>query len=301
MDVAENSLIPATSGVGGYVPRANVSDEFGNLFATSESQGAEDFAFTGSSLDGSLADAASTCSDWTSSDAGDGNTVSLATSYRGYGGLASAAWTCDQSLRLVCLEKGAHGPPLSKRRPSSARMAFVTSSTGAGDFSTWPDGGGATSVDAADKVCRAHAARASLPQPETYKAWLSTSMQGAIDRFVFDGPWYRVDGVRVAQSLVDLADGVIEAPMQLDENAEPLAAGQGAWSGTFSDGSATSFTCADWTASNNSNFGFLGSSFASDTNWSYISSLPFAFSCEQAFHVYCFSDSDSIFEEGFDP
>ena len=285
---------------GGYVPRAIKSDEFGQIFSASGPTGAADYAYTGSALDGSLPDGASTCVDWTSSAVDENNNVVLATTYRGYGGLASAAWTCDQSLRLVCLEKGTYGPPLPKRRPPSARMAFVTSTTGPGGFSTWPDADGATSVDAADNVCRAHATRASLPQPQTYKAWLSTSTQDAIGRFVFDGPWYRVDGVRIAESPSDLTDGVLDAPLQLDENAQSLASGQAVWSGTFSNGSAASFTCSDWTVADNTSFGFLGTSFASDTNWSYNSIFPAAFSCDEPFHLYCLSDSDSLFMDGFE-
>lgn len=301
MDVAQNVLVGVDAAEGGYMPRAIVSDEFGSDFAVSPQTGAMDYAFTGSALDGSWPAGTATCSDWSSGVFNEADSVSLAISYRGYGALGGAAWTCDQQLRLLCLEKGSHGPALVKTRPPNARIAFITSTAGPGDFSTWPDGAGAKSVEAADLVCNAHAERAALPQPSAYKAWLSTASRGAIDRFVVDGPLYRPDGVLVARWLADLADGVLEAPIQLDENAVPLQSGQAAWSGTSSDGSPMTYTCTNWTVSDASSFGYVGASATSDTNWSFISYVPLAFSCQGPFHVYCLSDADSLFLSGFDP
>jgi hypothetical protein len=290
MDVAENATGDGSEG--GYVPRHILYDEFGTaLDPTNESA---DFAFTATLTDGS-ADAANTCSDWTSA-SGD---VGLGNPFYGFGNIAGGSWTCDQSLRLICLEKGHHGPPLARSRPPSARVAFTTSSAGAGDLSSWPDAGGAVSLDAADNICRAHAARAGLALPDSFKAWLSTSSVDAIDRFVNDGVWYRVDGVRLTGSIAGLFNGLLESPPQLDENGHVAFATDSVWTGTNPDGRSGGSTCADWTAGTDQSFGGIGQGLATTGLWTEI--VFFHPGCSDPFpHLYCFGDNDSLFMASFE-
>ena len=290
MDVAENATGDGSEG--GYVPRHILYDEFGTaLDPTNESA---DLAFTATLTDGS-ADAANTCSDWTSV-TGD---VKLGNPFYGFGNIYGAAWTCDQPLRLICLEKGQHGPPLTRSRPPSARVAFVTSSVGNGDLSSWPDASGAVSLEADDNICRAHAEQAGLALPETFKAWLSTSTFDAIDRFVNDGVWYRVDGVRLTGSITGLVNGLLESPPQLDENGHVTLAVDTVWTGTGTDGRSTGNTCADWSEGTDNAFGSLGQDLAATGVWTKLAF--FAPGCSDPFpHLYCFGDNDSLFLADFD-
>jgi len=290
MDVAESATGNGTEA--GYVPRHILYDEFGT--ALEPANESADLAFTATLTDGS-ADAANTCSDWT---AANGN-VGIGNPFYGFGNIAAGSWTCDQTLRLICLEKGQHGPALAHARPPSARVAFVTSSVGNGGLSSWPGAGGATSLDAADNICRAHAAQAGLELPETFKAWLSTSTVDAIDRIVNDGVWYRVDGVRFAGSIAGLVNGLRESPLQIDENGHATQPTDTVWTGTDTSGHSTGFTCADWTSGVDSAFGSLGQELAADGLWTELQF--FAPGCSDPFpHLYCLGDNDSLFLDDFD-
>jgi hypothetical protein len=207
MDVAENA-IGTPPDDGGYVPRPIMFDEFGNLVPDTN----VDIAFTATGVDGRWEGLGDACAGWTSDDASD--FVAAASAYYGYSNVDIGGTLCDRTNRLVCLEKGRDGTALTRRRPPSARIAFVTSSTGSGDLSTWPDAGGATSLAAGDAICRAHASRAQLPLADTYKAWLSTTSVDAVARFANDGPFYRVDGVLAIASVDRLAASHLDAPVQ---------------------------------------------------------------------------------------
>ncbi|HKE49695.1 MAG TPA: hypothetical protein VKB52_16635 [Rhodanobacteraceae bacterium] len=290
MDVAQNAVGDGTQG--GYVPRHILYDELGTaLDPTNESA---DLAFTATTTDGT-GDAANTCGDWTSA-SGD---VGLGNPFYGFGNIAGGSWTCDQSLRLICMEKGQHGPPLPRAHPPSARVVFTTSSAGSGDLSSWADAGGATSLDAADNICRAHAARAGLALPDSFKAWLSTSSVDAIDRIVNDGVWYRVDGVRFAGSIAGLVNGLLEAPPQLDENGRVAFATDSVWTGTTPDGRSSGSTCTDWNDGTDTSFGGVGQDLAVDSLWTKVAF--FNPGCSDPFpHLYCLADNDSLFRGDFD-
>jgi len=290
LDVAQN--FTGDDSTPGYVPRHILYDELGNaLDPTDESTS---FAFTATRADGSL-DGNGTCADW-SSENGD---IALASPFYGFGFLGGTAWTCDQTLHLVCMEKGVHGPALTRSKAPSARVVFVTSSTGSGDLSSWPDAGAATSTSAGDAICSAHAARAGLSMPETFKAWLSTSAGDAIDRFANDGTWFRTDGVRFSGSIAGLVSGLRESPPQLDENGAILRTVESTWTGTGADGRSTGNTCLDWTSADNSAFGAIGQSLAANSLWTKTAFLNPG--CASGlYHLYCFGDNDSLFLANFD-
>ena len=294
MDVAQNSL-PAYPDVG-YVPRAIVYDEFG--IALPDGTFDESLAFTGTNLDGTFGGAS--CGDWSNDQ--DPDQVVLGSAYLGFGNLVASFWNCNATEHLICAEKGRHGPALPRARPANARMAFFTSSSGTADLSTWADAGGATSLDAADNICRASASRASLPLPQSYRAWLSTSQVDAPSRFEFDGPLYRVDGVRVVASMSDLSVGLLEAPMQLDESGTfgPIFF-EDVWTGTRADGHADAHTCVDWTSSTDPFGGEFGQTYAADFGWTQFYIDEYRAGCGSPnWHLYCVGDNDSLFLQGFE-
>ena len=291
MDVSQNSqLFPPDAG---YVPRHILYDEFGTPLSSDPLQAG--FAYAGTMPNGVLINPTEVCSDWTSTD---GDDASLGTAFAGYGGIWYADWNCAQALRLICLEKGAHGGPLLRARPHTARAAFVTSSNGVGDLSSWPDANGASGAEAGDNICRAHAARGGLPLAETFKAWLATSASYAQARFQFDGPWYRTDDVRVAGALQDLVSGKPEAPMQMDEMGRPVLP-LPVWTGTQGNSSLFGQTCSDWTDGTNSSFGFFGDTSLAFSPWN-SSYFGDAIGCAYSMALYCFGDNDSIYLDGFE-
>jgi hypothetical protein len=107
-----------------------------------------------------------------------------------------------------------HGAMIANRYKN---IVFVTSVTGTGDLSSWPDAGGKTGLEAADAVCQALADDAQLPG--TFKAWLSDATTSASQRLVHSSvPYVRVDGVQVADSWEDLTDGILDAPLSVTED-----------------------------------------------------------------------------------
>ena len=59
------------------------------------------------------------------------------------------------------------------------RRVFATSVTGTGNLGSWPDAGAATGIAAGDAICRARATAASLPNANTFRAWLSSASTDA--------------------------------------------------------------------------------------------------------------------------
>lgn len=278
----------------GYQPRHILFDEFGAAIPLAAANARTDLAFTGSETNGAYDGGVGVCSNWTSS-IGDST---LGSAYYGFTGFSDIGADCATPRRLICLQRGNHGAALSRRAPATARRAFTTSSQGSGNLSTWAEAQGATGLAAGDAICRAHAAYAGLPLAQTYKAWLSTAAADARARFIFTGPWYRTDGVRVAGSMASLLSGVIEAPLQIDEFGQPMAF-EGVWTGSTVTGSRTPLTCANWTSDSNEDGGKDGTIAAADGHWG---SDPLGgIGCSESEHLYCFADNDSLFMEGFDP
>jgi len=117
------------------------------------------------------------------------------------------------------------------------RIAFVTSTSGLTDLSTWDEAGGATGLAAADTICRVRAASAGLKSPENFVAWISSSEDDAYCRIhglsgkkdemcgqaelpVAAGPWVRTDGYPFAPEISRLLspESLVFAPLVLDEN-----------------------------------------------------------------------------------
>lgn len=291
LDVAENAMLPLPQI--GYVPLHVLYDETGTALDGSSLFGSA--AFNTTSPDGALMLSGTTCGDWTS--AATGSDVMLKNAYRAFENRPAIYTHCNEAARLVCVQRGPHGPALPRHLPSTARIAFVTSTVGKGDLSTWAAANGAVGPEGGDTICRSTAAAAGLPLADTYKAWLATAAGGAPARFVNDGPWYRTDGARVASSIADLADGTIDAPLQFDEAGRQLPIGF-AWTGTNAFGDPGAGNCGDWRVPGaRATFGYLSSA---DAFWSQFMDGP-TVPCSEEAHLFCFGDNDSVFLSGFEP
>ncbi len=278
----------------GYIPRHVLFDESGSPVANDDV--IEHLAFTGTSNDGRAV--SDTCSDWTN--AGTGAWTYAMSAYLAGSGQGHYSASCGISFRLACAAKGAHGQALRRVAPASDRVAFVTSTLGRGNLGSWIDAAGASGLAAGDAICRAHAARGGLARAASFKAWLSTSNTHAKDRFEWEGPWYRPDGVRIAVSMPDLLDGEIEAPLQIDEAGKPTGYSV-VWTGTTPAGEyqATPVTdsCNDWTSASSGNGAARGLPISAMSDWT--ADVTSSAGCSSNLRLFCFADNDSLFVSGF--
>ncbi len=115
---------------------------------------------------------------------------------------------------------------------------FITSSFHQGNFG---------SLAGADAICDARAQEAGLLPAQGYKAWLSTTTVDAITR-LDDQRFTLVDGRDVAQTLVDLTDGLLMAPIELTEQGAVLH--NPVWTSTLESGTLTpgNVNCNDWSS-----------------------------------------------------
>jgi hypothetical protein len=275
----------------GEVYTAASLDEFGHLRPHDDR-----VYFTNTSSVGTLNYVDSTCHDWTSAD--DSQYVRVGTGDR-----TTFDWTshhnrgCDDNLPLLCLQVGA-GPDLPALEISGA-VVFQTSAQGTGDLASWDEAGGHSGITAADAICRSLATSAGLYRPNSFKAWISNATFAAPDRFTYDGRWVRVDGVPIAESLRDLTDGAIFAPINVTETGRytyPISV----WTATTQYGYKHSNNCANWTSGDRPDVGVGGVNAEWTGRWSGRSgdSGPYCFVPEA---LYCFAqDSESVFFDDFE-
>lgn len=204
--------------------------------------------------------------------------------------------------------------------PASAvtRRAFVTSVTGTGNLSSWPGATGATVLDMGDSICRARATAAGLPNPTTYRAWLSTAqtdafchVQGLTGQKATGcgggalpgaGPWYLRNGVTPFTADLDTLTGpakVIYRPVIFDETgAEPDFATSPIWTGTDADGVFSADNCFGWTNASAGILGTIGRSQSSAFSWTGGAS----WNCNVAQHLLCLEPGASQpFDLGWSP
>jgi hypothetical protein len=213
------------------------------------------------------------------------------------------AWTnstdgsaCGSPHHLMCLQKGST-PALSGYSRFGRREAFVTSTDLTGNL------GG---IAAADGVCQSLAAAANLHQPESFKALITSVASGVnvIDRFDFDGAWYRRDGLPFAFSKVELVSGKVTLPLNVTETGEYLGFSL-ALTGAHVDGSASGLDCSDWTSAQPG----LGSgalvNFVKFAGPDWLSNADIACAGAQLpgdwpSKLLCLSDSDALFHAEFE-
>jgi hypothetical protein len=171
----------------------------------------------------------------------------------------------------------------------------VTSLLGTADLGSWPDAGGKTGVAAADAICQARAAAGSLENPSTFKAWISDSTMNAKDRFLSNVARVRPDGVKVADSLTDMLDSVLDSSINVTELGDYVG-NNAVWTATHPTGLLSGDSCSDWTSASASSSARTGSSYSSDSAWTLIFTSACSFASSR---LYCIEDP-FIFIDGFE-
>lgn len=234
-----------------------------------------------------------TCADWTS--------ATEAGAISGWPNRTTGDWAgdlrftaCSQPARLLCLQRGV-GEAVQPRQ--FGRIAFLSAALGNGNLATWPGAGGATGLAAGDAVCRSEAQANGLAFPDSFRAWLSDATTNARDRFAFDGPWARLDGVRVADNLADLTDGTVGTgiTLQADGVYQP---GLSPLTGTTAAGLTAESHCQGWTSADPGQPGIRGRTNAVQEHWSrQLFFGPTGGPCSLSGRLYCLSDSDQLFAD----
>lgn len=250
---------------------------------------------TGTHSDGTWSGSSHDCSNWSSSSGG---------AYVGRFGSGAGAWssegsaTCGSGRRLLCFDpgNGAALPPYS----SWGRLAFLSSATGPGNFGQWAASGGVDAIFGGDEVCKSLASATGFSNPAFFKARLSNSNTDASSQFTNDGPWMRVDGVRIANGIADLVDGNLAAPLDVTETGDHVGVGSftsdDAWTGTLDDGTRATNNCSQWKSNS---AGVNGDAGATDTAIFNCTEYGDR-TCNTSMRVYCRSDSPLIFGDGFE-
>ena len=270
-------------------------DEFGNHFVNAAE------SFTATDIDGTFDTHFGVnpdCDHWTSA-VESSNTPSL-----GSNTSAAGDWTfdghgasCNTNQRLNCLQSDS-GSALRGHGSVGRREAFVTAANVDGNI------GGLTG---ADGVCQAAAASAGLFQPQSFKALLiSAPLTNIADRFEFDGPWYRRDGLLFAHDKAELTGGAVTLPLNVTESGAYVGIAVGL-TGARADGTPSGLNCSNWLHANTAQAsGALVNSIAfspsNGTDWL----SPANVSCtatpqptDWSRKLFCLSDSDVIFHDAF--
>jgi hypothetical protein len=161
---------------------------------------------------------------------------------------------------------------------------------GNGNLGSWLDainaGQSAGGLAAGDAICKARASAAGLPNASNFKAWLSDAGTNAKDRFSSNGPWIRFDGIPIANSIADLTDGSLFAPINLSETGM-YSGEENAWTGSNVNGIKDTNTCTNWTIGTSALNGIRGIASDAGSGWS-----TYTNTCDRAsdMHLYCFED-----------
>jgi hypothetical protein len=172
---------------------------------------------------------------------------------------------------LPSVKAQASSAPTSTINFAGAKRVFLTSTLYDGKL------GG---LSGADLKCQLKAD--SLNLGGSFKAWLSDSKTAASSRLTnWNGPYKTMDGIEIAENWTDLTDGVLKAPINIDEFGYKIS--WDAWTNTDEKGeSLGSEDCIGWT-SNISYIGKVGSSSFVDLRWTNNSSST----CNYTRRLYC--------------
>ena len=170
------------------------------------------------------------------------------------------------AVAILTVFSGCGSDPIA---PEGRKRVFVTSASFTGDL------GGLAGGDA---KCSSAAAAAALGG--TFRAWLSDATTDAVDRITHPGPWFLVDTTsRVFNSKAELAAQPM-VPIIVTETGAAISFGATVWTGTESDGTASTVTCTNW--SSTSGTGRIGQ--VSTNAWTSAASN----SCTTPSRLYCF-------------
>lgn len=253
-------------------------DEFGNSVPTGRAY------YTGTSFEAGTVLAENTCANWTSS--GESLLYTAGTSSG-----TTEAWSqyiggsdCGTIYSLLCLQAGP-GTALPSFS-STGKKVFVTSARGNGNLGNWADAAGQRGTAAGDAICRARAAAAGLAGDNRYKALLSDGSTDLKDRIVSDGPWVRLDGVKVAQTKADLLGGSLFSPINVTETNLYLGYGDWAWTGSTTQGVKAGARCGEWSGDLSTSNGQAGS--VPDASAWWVEFTPIT--CDRLLFLYCLED-----------
>jgi len=179
------------------------------------------------------------------------------------------------------------------------KWAFVTSTTGTGNLSTW-SGATGTGLAAADSVCAARATAGGLTG--TYVAWMSDSLNDAYCRVhgfsgkksancgqlalpTGAGPWARKDGTAEYPTISKLLapDRITYAPAAFNESGVEVTSSDYVYTGTDDSGVYTGNDCSDWTST--ATLATMGEVDGGGTSWTKRSATDSA--CTTTGHLRC--------------
>ena len=162
----------------------------------------------------------------------------------------------------------------------SGVIAFVSSGSYTGSL------GGA---EGADALCVGLADAAKLLNPEGYRAWISVDKDTAYSRIpkVLDA-YYRLDGKQIASNYLDLFDGKLSNPLNIDEAKKER--GGKAWTNTTPAGHTASESddCKSFSSMIGGDPGIVG--FVGETGPAWTQQELKA-SCLNTWRLYCFSEA----------
>ncbi len=158
-------------------------------------------------------------------------------------------------------------------------IVFLTSEAVTGDL----DG-----VDGADAVCRFYAKEAGLQKWDQYRAWLSVGTSTAASRVpLVDRPYYRLDGLKIAEHSDDLLSSKLLQPASISEKKEDLGF-RPVWTNSLPDGTTTSEQddCQSFSSPDLEEFAHVGFANKTDSQWTHAEAISY---CDQGARLYCFS------------
>lgn len=137
-----------------------------------------------------------------------------------------------------------------------------------------------------DGKCKTLAAGKDSLVNRTFVAWMSSAADSAKKRIGSSSlPYLLTDGVtKVADDTQDLLDGDLDAPIERDEENQPVFGTPYVWTGTFVDGTAAQLNCEDWSIVINST-GITGDAKKKDGAWT--NSPVVDKNCSNKRHIYC--------------
>lgn len=162
------------------------------------------------------------------------------------------------------------------------RLVFVSSAI----LSSGQLGG----IDGADARCVELATAADLPNPDKFRAWLSTSEQNARDRVSLhpDARYLLTDELTVVVSEGRAIVGAyLENSIHSDENGDFVD--HYVWTGTSSEGMGMRLNCADWLGDEYTQ-GIYGNTDATDAQWTNSEHPANPSSCAAQYRIYCFEE-----------
>lgn len=118
-----------------------------------------------------------------------------------------------------------------------------------------------------------------------YKAVMSGPGINVKDRISVTAPVYNIHGDLVATSSADIWDGSLQNPILYDQSGTAVVTPYQAWTGSFSNGTATGNTCGSWNTQGSVIYGTVGDVRSKTGSWLAATSRT----CNLSARLYCIS------------